>query len=958
MDDTSLFSLRCQAPQKITFTNFSEKYRGYDAVDNYPLAYPSKCKNKSYPYASDSLTYKWDFKEGVQAYSTAANPVITDRFSTEKLPTHLFRKNGCYWVILTVSDTATNCSDQDSIPVVLQEPDAGWDASYSNIKDMTSLIQDSLPANGPRRGMIIRGKPCLDSVQTISLHEILPSCFQRNFNMTFDSSRDAVSCNNIVKWKWLDKDTIANQMDYSYDYHNATDTGWKTIGLVVTNNYNCTDTVWYHDYKYIHGTYAAIDISASHACLGDTLKMWPDMPKQIGIKTFTYYFTEILDYGDTIAKPTPQTIRFKTIKQSNGKYYTATSTVHNRLWGIDDGPTNNFNYLTDTNSIIIPYIGHVLITSVAVSRFGCSDTVRTQLTVGDYTDFGEDNTVLCTGDTVHFQGIAQYFVPFAVKGYSTGYNPINYWQNPDSARGGRVPKIPEKMEWDFNGDGIIDAIGTNPSYAYHKPGRYTVVLYTTDSNGCIQTLTRKDLINVIGDSAYFTVAAPGDTRYCSGSHRFQFIDSSHVIKPFKDSLNTFKIYSWTWNFGDGSPTLTVTDTTKKNATHVYVKNGDYIVTLIIKTAPGTGVTGHGCADTFKRVIHILGPTADFNIIGPTKGCVPFTMAVKDLSTKATIREWILGDSTSVTSHGDSIVYLTYHKPGIWCPQFFVADSLTDSTGKQLYCTDVYPQPKCLIQVQVWDTNKQKLTASDTLICLGKDSVYFKSIPDTGYNAWTLHFGTGDSATNTKPNFSYLYTKTGKYHVTVSGTGAHCPDTSSINIHVIDIKSYFTLDTAKNDTPVFSFKNRSLGGVRYTWDFGDGSDTVSTNSSQEVSHEFIKAGISNICLTAYNEKGCAAKYCDTIHIDTFLYIPNVFTPNGDPHNPNFKILIYGNLAYHLDIYNRWGQKVFHSDDKANTWDGMNHNSNVPYPEGTYYYVFTYRFIGGRNEQANGAVTLIR
>ena len=383
MDDTSLFSQRCKAPQKISFTNFSDKYRGYYAVDNFPLDIPSKCVNKSYPYASDSLTYHWDFKEGIPSTSTKANPVDTDRYSSEKLPTHLFQKDGCYWVVLTVSDTSTNCSDQDSIPVVLQAPDAGWAPQYNNIKNMTELIQDSLPAKGPRRGMIISGEPCLYSNQTINLNETLPSCFKPNFNMVLDSIHQQVKCKNILKYSWLNKDTIANKLDYSFQYtldikKFTLDTGWKTIGLVVTNNDSCTDTVWYHDYKYIHGTYAGINVSAHHSCLGDTLRMWPLVPQQLGIKSFTYYYVEQLDFGDTIAKPKPDTIRRRLIKQANGKYDTATSTVHNRLWGIDDPSNLNFNYLTDTNSIVIPYTGHFLITTVILSRFGCVDTSRTQ----------------------------------------------------------------------------------------------------------------------------------------------------------------------------------------------------------------------------------------------------------------------------------------------------------------------------------------------------------------------------------------------------------------------------------------------------------------------------------------------------------------------------------------------------------------------------------------------------
>ena len=955
LDDTSLFSVRCKAPQKISFTNFSEKYRGYYAVDNFPFYYPSKCVNKSYPYASDSLTYLWDFGEGNPGTSTSAKPVEIDRFSTEKLPTHLFRKNGCYWVILTTSDTSTNCSDIDSIPVVLQAPDAGWAPQYSNIKNMTALIQDSLPENGQRRGMIISGTPCKDTVnQIIDLDETLPSCFKRNFDMVLDSAHDTVTCDHQVKWHWLDKNVIAGQLGYTFGY---ADTGWKSIGLVLTNNYNCTDTLWYHNYKYIHGSYAGVNVSTRHSCLGDTLKMWPLVPQQLGIKSFIYYFYEILDYGDTFARPKPDTVRFRVVKQKNGQYDTITSTVHNYLWGIDDSSNLNFNYLTDTESIVVPQPGHFLI--------------KTEVTVGDYMNFDADNRVVCTNDTVNFRGTVQYFLPFM--GGVFGYDTINYWRDPVGARHGRKPLIPEKIEWDLDGDGIIDATGLNPFYVYKKGGSYTVTLYTTDSNGCTQILKRENYIKVIGDSAYFTIDTPGAVRYCVGSHFFQFKDSSHIIKPFKDSLNVYKIYSWTWDFGDGSPILTVTDTSKKNASHYYFNNGDYKVTLVIRTAPGTGASSKGCYDSFSRIIHILGPISHFTIIGSNQGCAPYTILVKDQSKKAQIREWILGDGTTVTSYGDSIVSLTYKRPGLWCLSYIVVDSLTDSTtGKWLHCEDIYPplDSICKIKVLVFDTNKQVLSASDTLICLGKDSVFFKSTPDTGYATWTLRLGNGDSLTKTKPDFSYLYTKTGKYHVVVTGTGAHCPDSSSINVRVIDIKSLFVLDTARNDTPFFSFKNLSVGGVRYNWDFGDGSPELITTTNQEISHEFLKAGWSKICLTAINEKGCAAKYCDSIHIDTFLYIPNVFTPNGDKYNPDFNIIIYGNLSYQLDIYNRWGQRVFHSDDKNNRWDGTNVTQGTngqttstmypsyQYPEGTYYYVFHYRFIGNKNEEADGAVTLIR
>jgi len=953
MDDTSLFSIRCMAPQKITFTNFSTKFRGYYALDNDAVnGYPNKCKNPVYPYASDSLMYHWDFKEGDPGISSQASPVITDRYSEQKLPTHLFQKNGCYWVVLTVSDTVTNCMDQDSVPVVLEAADAGWAPQYSNIKNMTWLIQDSLPAKGPRRGMIISMPPCIEDTQIINLNETLPSCYKRQFSMVLDSAKQAITCDNTTQWAWYYRDSIANYFAYHFLY---SDTGWKSVGLVIQNNYNCKDTVWYHNYKYIHGTYPDIFVSAEHICAGDTLKMTPKLPQQVGIKSFVYYYAEQRDYGDTIAHFTNDTIRHRLVKEPSGKIDTITSTVHNKLWGYDDGPLS-FDYLTDTARKVVPLPGHFSIMTVIKSRFGCLDTGRTQVTVGHYSDNSVDNSILCVNDTAHFQGLAQYYIPF--KPSNDGYDQRLFWLNPDSVRHGRKPLIPELMQWDFDGDGVIDATGCYPSFVYTKPGSYTVTLYTTDSSGCMQKLIKKDMVKVIDASAYFVVDSPGDTRNCNSSHFFTFHDSSWVIKPFKDSLNQYRIVSWTWDFGDGTPAITITDSTRKNAGHVYTNNGDFTVTLTVSTSRSGGGKNTGCSKTYKLPVHILGPVAHFSIVGPNAGCVPFTLVVRDESKKADQREWILGDGTSVSSNGDSLVYLTYKRSGVFCPQLYVVDSLFDLQGKIIYCADTFPRPKCTIKVVVYDTNKQVLTASDTLVCVGAEPINFKSAPDTGYKSWTIHYGNGDTAQNSPPAFTYLYEKTGKYHVTINGYGAHCPDTSSVNIHVIDVKADFAVDTAKKDTPVFSFINKSLGGVKYMWEWGDGTAPTETTSLDEISHEFMKAGKVMICLTAYNQKGCFDTVCHNITIDTFLFIPNVFTPNGDALNNHFVISIYGNKLYDLDIFNRWGEKVFHSNDKNNTWDGSNHTTGQLYPDGVYYAVFTYRFIGGRTEHAQTAVHMFR
>ena len=69
-------------------------------------------------------------------------------------------------------------------------------------------------------------------------------------------------------------------------------------------------------------------------------------------------------------------------------------------------------------------------------------------------------------------------------------------------------------------------------------------------------------------------------------------------------------------------------------------------------------------------------------------------------------------------------------------------------------------------------------------------------------------------------------------------------------------------------------------------------------------------------------------------DRPLFIPNVFTPNGDGTNDTFEIV--GIEAFErvgLTIVNRWGNEVYRNENYENNWNGSGLN------EGTYYYILT-------------------
>ena len=84
------------------------------------------------------------------------------------------------------------------------------------------------------------------------------------------------------------------------------------------------------------------------------------------------------------------------------------------------------------------------------------------------------------------------------------------------------------------------------------------------------------------------------------------------------------------------------------------------------------------------------------------------------------------------------------------------------------------------------------------------------------------------------------------------------------------------------------------------------------------------------------------------------IPNGFSPNGDGINDTWKIKYLDSYpGATVDVYNRYGQPVFHSYGYSTEWDGS--TNGKPLPIGTYYYV-----INPKNGKPifSGSVTIIR
>ncbi len=164
---------------------------------------------------------------------------------------------------------------------------------------------------------------------------------------------------------------------------------------------------------------------------------------------------------------------------------------------------------------------------------------------------------------------------------------------------------------------------------------------------------------------------------------------------------------------------------------------------------------------------------------------------------------------------------------------------------------------------------------------------------------------------------------------------------------------------------FGFINHSIDSIQVTnsyWEFDKDENSYST---PELDYTFTgdSASSYNVYLTVYNQQGCDTVYTTVVDVlPVNLFIPNVFTPNGDGINDYFVISEKENADYkpvnvfyeasQLVVFNRYGRVVYKSSNYQNDWDGRN------LPDGTYFYVLKCHGFKTKNAVYKGSVSIIR
>ncbi|MFZ1657210.1 MAG: gliding motility-associated C-terminal domain-containing protein [Flavobacteriales bacterium] len=113
---------------------------------------------------------------------------------------------------------------------------------------------------------------------------------------------------------------------------------------------------------------------------------------------------------------------------------------------------------------------------------------------------------------------------------------------------------------------------------------------------------------------------------------------------------------------------------------------------------------------------------------------------------------------------------------------------------------------------------------------------------------------------------------------------------------------------------------------------------------------------NYIVSAIDTNGCIATDQVTVFFRGSLFVPNTFTPDGDGINELFHAITREVKTFRMEVFNRWGQLIFSTDDPNGAWNGT--YKGEPSPVGVYVWQVDMLEIGGTSRHARGHVTLLR
>lgn len=492
--------------------------------------------------------------------------------------------------------------------------------------------------------------------------------------------------------------------------------------------------------------------------------------------------------------------------------------------------------------------------------------------------------------------------------------------------------------WDFDdpaSGGNNSSSLANPTHDFATSRVYDVKLTVVTDKGCVSVVKTKQVTINARPKADFTTPIA-----CTSDNAAPFSSAPSTIA-------SGSIVGWKWDFGDANANAGNPNTsTLANPTHWFTVMGNYTVTLIV-------TSNNGCTDTTQKTFFVNGSVvnADFTVNNATTLCSNKDVSILDISS-------VQGNMTKLE------IYWDYQNDPT--NKTTILNPTLGNTYTHTYPEFGTPASKVyrIRYVAYTGSNCVKFATKDITL-LATPDIQFNAMSDVCSNVPAFQI-TQASVLNNPPGG--VFSGTG-----VSGTGLFTPTAAGAGPHVIrytytdanGCTNYKEQTIVVNQTP-----GANAGPDKVVLQGGQVALTPAQNASMPVTYLWTPpTGLNNptsafpiaspndditYTLTVTSDKGCSASDEVFVKVLKAPAIPNIFSPNGDGVHDKWVISYLESYpGCTVDIYNRYGQLIYHSVGYTNPWDGT--VNGKPVPVGTYYYIVNPK--NGRS-QMSGYVDVIR
>lgn len=449
---------------------------------------------------------------------------------------------------------------------------------------------------------------------------------------------------------------------------------------------------------------------------------------------------------------------------------------------------------------------------------------------------------------------------------------------------------PQTYFWDFGNGKTSNAKDPKPQYYNIGINDTTYLVTLVASNNCGSDTARRDVIIK-----------------STNANAFFYIDEISGCEPLNVTLINYSSYGShpVWNLGDGN--VLSADTVE----HTFENAGFYTVELAVN---------NGCSrDTAYAYVEVL-ESIDAAFSAPDKGCEKGEVKFTNETIGAINSQWQFGDGT--TSN-------LFHPKHIYDPAGTYNITLT-VTGANL-CTNSITQPIEILEKPIADFDVHA-----NAYCVG-DSITFTNLSYAENFMWD--FGNGKKSFVFSPVVAY--SEDGFYNVSLIVNNDNlCYDTITksgiVEIMPLPIADF---DFVQSEDPILNglidFINLSENAGQYIWNFGDGSDLVSTE--ENPSYEYTTSGPFLIKLIAQSDFGCVDSIVKPIIVEFFgnIFVPNAMSPALGSNTEASIFLPKGHdlLEYELEVYSTYGELLFRTtaleDGRPSEgWDGTFNGKEMP------------------------------